>query len=62
MSAFATALASRLPGARRSECYRHLTYEEPFPIADRVWDASGYTCARTDASGPPVASGRTTHA
>ncbi|MFJ9033635.1 hypothetical protein ACIRQP_35055 [Streptomyces sp. NPDC102274] len=38
LSAFATALAARLPGDWTSEYHRHAAYEDQFPIIDRLWD------------------------
>ncbi|PIB11939.1 MULTISPECIES: hypothetical protein [Streptomyces] len=39
LSAFAAALADRLPGAWTSEYHRHPTYEDQFPTIERLWDA-----------------------
>ncbi|MFF4256630.1 hypothetical protein ACFY1L_36135 [Streptomyces sp. NPDC001663] len=39
LSAFAAALAERLPGTWSSEYHRHPTYEDQLPIIERLWDA-----------------------
>ena len=39
LSAFAAALAERLPGTWTSEYHRHPTYEDQLPIIERLWDA-----------------------
>ncbi|MCX2969455.1 MULTISPECIES: hypothetical protein [Streptomyces] len=38
LSAFATALADRLPGQWNSEYVRHNSYDEQFDTAERLWD------------------------
>ncbi|MEV5506572.1 hypothetical protein [Streptomyces orinoci] len=38
MASFAQALASRLPGAWTSQYHQHMTYQDQFPVGDRVWD------------------------
>lgn len=38
LSAFAAALAVRLPGAWTSAYPRHLPYADQFPIAEQLWD------------------------
>ncbi|MDX2821029.1 hypothetical protein PV416_07980 [Streptomyces ipomoeae] len=40
LSAFATALAARLPGTWTSEYHRHAAYENQFPTIERLWDAA----------------------
>jgi hypothetical protein len=39
LSAFAVALAERLPGTWTSEYHRHPTYKDQFPTIERLWDA-----------------------
>ncbi|WP_327690715.1 hypothetical protein OG870_05955 [Streptomyces sp. NBC_00461] len=39
LSAFAAALAERLPGTWTSEYHRHPTYQDQFPTIERLWDA-----------------------
>ncbi|CAM5570896.1 hypothetical protein [Streptomyces aurantiogriseus] len=39
LSAFAAALADRLPGTWTSEYHRHTAYEDQFPSVERLWDA-----------------------
>lgn len=39
LSAFAAALAERLPGAWTSEYHRHTAYENQFPTVEGLWDA-----------------------
>ncbi|MFI6012519.1 hypothetical protein ACIBAG_27490 [Streptomyces sp. NPDC051243] len=38
LSAFAIALAARLPGTWASEYHRHAAYENQFPTIERLWD------------------------
>ncbi|MGW2858265.1 hypothetical protein [Streptomyces sp. NPDC001205] len=38
LSAFATALASHLPGTWTSEYHQHAAYGDQFPLDDKVWD------------------------
>ncbi|WP_327731469.1 hypothetical protein OG250_43310 [Streptomyces sp. NBC_00487] len=39
LSAFASALAERLPGTWTSEYHRHTAYENQFPTVEGLWDA-----------------------
>lgn len=39
LSAFATALAERLPDTWTSEYHRHAAYEDQFPTIERLWDS-----------------------
>ncbi|WP_053848162.1 hypothetical protein [Streptomyces sp. NRRL B-24085] len=39
LSAFASALAERLPGTWTSEYHRHPAYKDQFPTVERLWDA-----------------------
>ncbi|WP_244190417.1 hypothetical protein [Streptomyces caeruleatus] len=38
LSAFAAALAARLPGTWTSEYQRHARYADQFPRAEQLWD------------------------
>ncbi|OKI09410.1 hypothetical protein A6A06_01505 [Streptomyces sp. CB02923] len=38
LSAFATDLAARLPGAWTSTYHRHASYKDQFPTAEQLWD------------------------
>ncbi|GHG02821.1 hypothetical protein GCM10018777_12240 [Streptomyces albogriseolus] len=39
LSAFATALAERLPDTWTSEYHRHAAHEDQFPTIERLWDS-----------------------
>ncbi|MFM9536914.1 hypothetical protein [Streptomyces turgidiscabies] len=39
LSAFASALAERLPGTWTSEYHSHPAYKDQFPTVERLWDA-----------------------